>query len=188
MTLNGKTIHDHQSFVNIYSNFKMLSSMSPSDLKSNNTNFGMASELDNHRSMEFLTAAIIAATNGVSGFGITNNNPYDTAASRLQTIKQNDGKGNPALYQRINRTVDTTRHELHVLRHALQLHGRLRCLEPRRCCRRRRVITVITIITTTTAADDCGPGRSLPHCKPKHLPLHASLAATLPAPADIPWD
>ena len=31
MTLNGKTIHDHQSFVNIYSNFKMLSSMSPSD-------------------------------------------------------------------------------------------------------------------------------------------------------------
>jgi hypothetical protein len=108
MTLNGKTIHDHQSFVNIYSNFKMLSSMSPSDLKSNNTNFGMASELDNHRSMEFLTAAITAATNGVSGFGITNNNPYDTAASMLQTIKQNDGKGNPALYQRINRTVDTT--------------------------------------------------------------------------------
>ena len=24
MTLNGKTIHDHQSFINVYSNFKML--------------------------------------------------------------------------------------------------------------------------------------------------------------------
>ncbi len=99
MTLNGKTIHDHQSFLNIYSNFKMLSSMSPSDLKSNNTNFGMAPDLDNHRSMEFLTAAVTAATTGVSGFGICNNNPFDTAASMLQTIKQNDGKGNPALLQ-----------------------------------------------------------------------------------------
>ena len=108
MTLNGKTIHDHQSFVNIYSNFKMLSSMSPSDLKSNNTNFGMASDLDNHRSMRFRTAAVGAATNGVSGFGITNNVPFDTTASFLQTIAQNNGKGNPALIQRINRTVDTT--------------------------------------------------------------------------------
>jgi len=108
MVLNGKTIHDHQSFLNIYANFKMLSSMSPSDLKSNNTNFGMASELDNHRSMEFLSAAVTAATTGVGGFGICNNNPYDTAASMLQTIKQNDGKGNTALNQRINRTVDTT--------------------------------------------------------------------------------
>ena len=108
MTLNGKTIHDHQSFVNIYSNFKMLSSMSPSDLKSNNTNFGMAPDLDNHKSMRFRTAAVGAATNGVSGFGITNNVPFDTTASFLQTIKQNDGKGNPALLQRINRTADTT--------------------------------------------------------------------------------
>ena len=108
MTLNGKTIHDHQSFVNIYSNFKMLSSMSPSDLKSNNTNFGMAPDLDNHKSMRFRTATVGAATNGVSGFGITNNIPFDTTASFLQTIKQNDGKGNPALLQRINRTADTT--------------------------------------------------------------------------------
>ncbi len=33
---------------------------------------------------------------------------FDTTASFLQTIKQYDGKGNPALLQRINRTVDTT--------------------------------------------------------------------------------
>jgi hypothetical protein len=50
VTLDGKTIHDHQSFLNVYSNFKMLSSMSPSDLKSNNTSFGMASDLDSFKS------------------------------------------------------------------------------------------------------------------------------------------
>ena len=82
--------------------------MSPSDLKSNNTNFGMAPDLDNYKSMRFRTAAVGAATTGVSGFGITNNVPFDTTASFLQTVKQNDGKGNPALMQRINRTVDTT--------------------------------------------------------------------------------
>ena len=105
MTLNGKTIHDHQSFVNIYSNFKMLSSMSPSDLKSNNTNFGMASDLDSNKSTRFK-----ATTSGASspGYGVTNNTPFDTSASVALTIKQNDGKGNPALLQRINRTVDTT--------------------------------------------------------------------------------
>jgi len=68
----------------------------------------MASELDNHRSMEFSTAAMTSLSAGVSGFGITNNHPFETAASLLQTIKQNDGKGNPALLQRINRSVDTT--------------------------------------------------------------------------------
>ena len=50
LQIDGKTIHDHQSFLNIYSNFKMLSSMTPSDLQSNNTNFGMSSKLDNHKS------------------------------------------------------------------------------------------------------------------------------------------
>ena len=53
LVLNGRTIHDHQSFLNVYSHFKMLSSMSPSDLKSNNTNFGMSPDLDNHKSMRF---------------------------------------------------------------------------------------------------------------------------------------
>ena len=107
MTLNGKTIHDHQSFVNIYSNFKMLSSMTPSDLKSNNTNFGMASDLDFNRSTRFSPTIPVTLTGG-PGYGITNNVPFDTTASVALTIKQNDGKGNPALLQRINRTVDTT--------------------------------------------------------------------------------
>jgi hypothetical protein len=107
LVLNGKTIHDHQSFLNVYSNFKMLSSMSPSDLKSNNTNFGMASELDSHRSMRFgATAPADASTTG--GYGIFNNTPVQTAASILQTVKQNNGKGNDALLQRINRIADTT--------------------------------------------------------------------------------
>jgi hypothetical protein len=105
MTLNGKTIHDHQSFLNVYSNFKMLSSMSPSDLKSNNTNFGMADDLDSNKSTRFKATTSAASS---PGYGVCNNTPFDTAASVALTIKQNDGKGNPALLQRINRTVDTT--------------------------------------------------------------------------------
>jgi hypothetical protein len=85
----------------------MLSSMTPSDLKSNNTNFGMAPDLDNHRSMRFGAAAPAdASTTG--GYGIFNNSPFQTTASFLQTIPQNNGKGNDALLQRINRVVDTT--------------------------------------------------------------------------------
>ena len=110
LVLNGKTIHDHQSFQNVYSNFKLLSSMTPSDLKSNNTNFGMSSDLDNNKSVRFRSSAAAAgvANLGPSGYGITNNQPYNTTASYLQTIAQNSGKGNEALAQRINRIVDTT--------------------------------------------------------------------------------
>ena len=89
LIIDGKTIHDHQSFLNMYSNFKMLSSMTPSDLKSNCTNFGMSPDLDNHKSMNFLNATAAS----VSGYGITNNRPFDTTASFLQTKAQNDGKG-----------------------------------------------------------------------------------------------
>jgi len=105
MTLNGKTIHDHQSFLNVYSNFKMLSSMSPSDLKSNNTNFGMAADLDSNKSTRFKATTSAQSS---PGYGVCNNTPFDTSASVALTIAQNDGKGNPALLQRINRTVDTT--------------------------------------------------------------------------------
>ena len=110
LVLNGKTIHDHQSFQNVYSNFKLLSSMSPSDLKSNNTNFGMAPDLDSNKSVRFNKAAPTAGVAGVGpgGYGIINNQPYSTSASFQQTIAQNSGKGNDALAQRINRIVDTT--------------------------------------------------------------------------------
>ena len=108
LVLNGRTIHDHQSFLNVYSNFKMLSSMSPSDLKSNNTNFGMSPDLDNHKSMRFFTASSTSDTSGYSGYGVVNNNPYQSSASFQQTKIQNDGAGNDAIKQRINRIVDTT--------------------------------------------------------------------------------
>ena len=104
LIIDGKTIHDHQSFINMYSNFKMLSSMTPSDLKSNCTNFGMSPELDNHKSMNFKNATGAS----VSGYGITNNRPFDTSASFQQTVAQNSGKGNNAILQRSQRIVDTT--------------------------------------------------------------------------------
>ena len=110
LVLNGKTIHDHQSFQNVYSNFKLLSSMTPNDLKSNNTNFGMAPDLDSNKSVRFRKDAPTAGVAGLgpSGYGITNNQPFNTTASDLQNIAQNSGKGNDALAQRINRIVDTT--------------------------------------------------------------------------------
>ena len=87
----------------------MLSSMSPSDLKSNNTNFGMSPDVDNHKSIRFATATPADATvGGASGYGVYNNNAYQTSASFQQTIKQNDGSGNEAIKQRTNRIVDTT--------------------------------------------------------------------------------
>ena len=107
LVLNGKTIHDHQSFLNVYANFKMLSSMSPSDLKSNNTNFGMSPDVDDHKSIRFRTTTP-ADDSGLSGYGIINNNPFQTSASFQQVIPQNNGKGNDAILQRVNRVVDTT--------------------------------------------------------------------------------
>ena len=107
LVLNGRTIHDHQSFLNIYANFKMLSSMAPSDLKSNNTNFGMSPDVDNHKSIRFKTTAP-ADDSGLSGYGVTNNNAFQTSASFQQTIAQNNGAGNDAIKQRMNRVVDTT--------------------------------------------------------------------------------
>ena len=85
--------------------------MSPSDLKSNNTSFGMASDLDSFKSTRFTnaTAASTGPTGaGQSGYGITNNVAYTTSASFQQTIAQNSGKGNDALLQRINRYADVT--------------------------------------------------------------------------------
>ena len=49
--------------------------MSPSDLKSNNTSFGMASDLDSFKSTYFTNATAAStgpAAAGVSGYGITN--------------------------------------------------------------------------------------------------------------------
>ena len=53
--------------------------MSPSDLKSNNTSFGMASDLDSFKSTRFTNATGAntgPAGAGQSGFGITNNVAY----------------------------------------------------------------------------------------------------------------
>ena len=54
VTLDGKTLHDNQAFTNIYTNFKMLSSMTANDLQCNNTGLGLASELDNENLLNLL--------------------------------------------------------------------------------------------------------------------------------------
>jgi hypothetical protein len=85
----------------------MLSSMSPSDLKINNTNFVMSHDVDNHKSMLFFTDTGADASVQI-GYGVVNNVPYQTSATFQQTKIQNSGAGNDAIKQRINRVVDTT--------------------------------------------------------------------------------
>ena len=107
VTLDGKTLHDNQAFTNVYTNFKLLSSMTQNDLSCNNTGLGMASELDNEKSVKF-NAVTAASTSGV---GLVNNQPFGTAASAggiVATINQNAGQYNKAIFQRMNRLVDIT--------------------------------------------------------------------------------
>ena len=108
VTLDGKTLHDNQSFTNIYSNFKLLSSMSANDLVCNNTGLGLAPELDNEKSMKF--NAVTA--NAQSGIGLVNNQCFDGVASTsggcVATPNQNGGQFNKAIFNRMNRIVDIT--------------------------------------------------------------------------------
>ena len=109
VTLDGKTLHDNQAFTNIYTNFKMLSSMTANDLLCNNTGLGLASELDNEKSVKFVTAA----GNKTSGRGLVNNQPFDSAATStsggfMASTNQNSGQFNKAIFQRMNRLVDVT--------------------------------------------------------------------------------
>ena len=99
VTLDGKTLHDNQAFTNIYTNFKMLSSMTANDLQCNNTGLGLASELDNEKSVKFVTAAAAQT----SGRGLVNNQPFDNSAAStsggfMATPNQNSGQFNKATF------------------------------------------------------------------------------------------
>jgi hypothetical protein len=108
VTLDGKTLHDNQSFTNVYSNFKLLSSMNANDLLCNNTGLGLAPELDNEKSMKFVTTP----ANLTSGVGLVNNLCFENGAagsgSCQPNISQNGQQFNKAIFNRMNRIVDTT--------------------------------------------------------------------------------
>jgi hypothetical protein len=76
LKVNGKTLHDSQGFTNIAKNFKLLSSMTESDLKNMASSLGMSDCLDSTASSRFKTTAPGAGVlNG--GIGVNNNRVFD---------------------------------------------------------------------------------------------------------------
>jgi hypothetical protein len=72
--INGKSIEENQSLVNFPVNFKMLSEMSPSDLKQYGKNIGIPDVLDNDKSVIFDNFLSAKPVN--NGTGFTNNIPW----------------------------------------------------------------------------------------------------------------
>ena len=108
ITANGKTIHDTQAFQSLYTNFKMLSSMSANDLQCNAPTLGLAPMLDNEKSMRYFSAAAPGGT-AQNGIGITNNLAFNIAtATGLVAAAQNSNSFNPAVAARASRIADTT--------------------------------------------------------------------------------
>ena len=108
ITANGKTIHDMQAFQNLYTNFKMLSSMTSNDLECNAVTLGLSPTIDNEKSMRYFSA-VAGAGVPQNGIGITNNIVYNINASNGQVnAKQNYNASNGALLSRSQRIVDTT--------------------------------------------------------------------------------
>jgi len=108
ITANGKTIHDMQAFSNVYNNFKLLSSLSTTDLQSNAVSLGMSPMLDNEKSMRYFSTAAIAAQNGV---GLTNNIAYPANSTLTVVAAQNataNNSFNSAIQSRSSRYVDTS--------------------------------------------------------------------------------
>jgi len=108
---NGKTVQDMQPFLSVIKNFKMLSSLSATDLKGICPTMGLSDVLDNERSMQWTT---IPGTNGNRGIGLCNNQAFGSktvAGSENQMLlspSQNAGCINGALQKRIAKIVDTT--------------------------------------------------------------------------------
>jgi len=113
--INGKTCNDLQPFTNVLKNFEMMSEMSPSDLSIYGSTYGLGSELDNPRSIQFVPVS----GNGRSGTGLTNNVPFGrllpnatiTPSSDVPltaSAAQGDFTSNMAIASRLNNFVDTT--------------------------------------------------------------------------------
>ena len=108
---NGKVVNDTQPFINIYENFKLLSSMSAGDLKQFGSSFGMGEELDSEKSVVW--NALAAQTTPQSGVGLCNNRPFigiTTVGADTQPIlaaSQNTQTINKGLQRRATRVVET---------------------------------------------------------------------------------
>ena len=103
---DGKVLNDTQPLASLYSNFKLLSQMSPADLASFGETMGFSKCLDNPLSL---------AMSQVAGVGLMNNHPMGSLAVPASDIPvvpsslgQNGGTVNTAITRRISRLVDST--------------------------------------------------------------------------------
>jgi hypothetical protein len=108
ITSNGKTVSDMQGFVNIIKHWKLLSSMSATDLKNLAPSLGLSETLDNERSVQYVSAA----ANTKRGVGLCNNQAFIGTVSTDTQVSanpaQNFGTTNGALQKRVSRIVDAT--------------------------------------------------------------------------------
>ena len=108
ITSNGKTVSDMQPFVNIIKHWKLISSMSATDIRSLGPSLGISEVLDNEKSVQWITAA----ANTTKGIGLCNNQAFLSSASSdvqlTQNSAQNSGTVNGALQRRIARIPDIT--------------------------------------------------------------------------------
>jgi len=108
ITSSGKTVSDMQPFVNVIKHWKLLSSMSATDLKNLAPSLGLSETLDNERSVKYVTAAAVTKP----GLGLCNNQAFIASASAdtqvIPNAQQNFGTTNGALQKRISKIVDAS--------------------------------------------------------------------------------
>jgi len=116
----GQVIQNIQPFNNVVKNFKLLSTMSATDLKQLSSSYGMADCLDSAESQKWLTVAgtasngTTAATGTLPGVGLTNNQAFLDGASPFSGAQktigtQNSRTVNEALQKRISRVTSLQR-------------------------------------------------------------------------------
>ena len=106
VTSNGKVINDMQPFISVYENFKLLSQLSATDLKSNTVSLNINEVLDNEKSARWNPS--LTATSGTPAIGLFNNLPFTSSAPGTQTPKQNTNQFNNAIYNRVSRIADVS--------------------------------------------------------------------------------
>jgi hypothetical protein len=115
---NGKVVNESQPYASVPAMFKLLSSMSATELKGISQTLGMSEVLDTPEAQQFVSAVATPAQYVASGgVGMVNNAPFpiyttsNSVGSGFQSIlsaSQNANVVNESLVRRANRYVDTT--------------------------------------------------------------------------------
>lgn len=117
---NGKVLEQVQPYINKYVEFKMLSEMSVTDLKTIGPSLGFSDNVDNPFSVQWNN--VTSATASYSGNGVCNNRFATAKASMgtqyttsLNPSYQNVNLVNSAISQRVSQTVDATQTAVNIL-------------------------------------------------------------------------